>query len=164
MSVCIVHRDGWCVTDSRANFGCTGVSPLAITKAFSTGSILVACVGEAIVQQDLEHLLVEEPQSVAAIDVISAYMKENEGKDSPALTVDLQRNLILVDPSGFKAVYSEGQDFWAVGCAADMVIGYLMRVASTERVTVEHAKEAVVMASRFDSGIDDKCQVVWIKG
>lgn len=98
-----------------------------------------------------------------AIDVISEYMRENDGKDSPALTVDLNRNLICIDAGGFKAVYAEDQDFWAVGCAADMVIGYLMRVASSERVTVEHAQEAVRVVSRFDSGIDDRCQVIYIK-
>lgn len=165
MSVCIVHRDGWAVTDSRANHWNTGILPKQAIKAFHSQGCLVTVTGTSVLNQKLKKIA--ETQTMLDLPgAISDFMYDvKEGNSGSVLMVNGQRELILFDAVGHASLLTE-QDYWAIGCAADRVLGYLDAVSQDNTVSIEvkHAEMAIKRAAKFDSGIDDRTQVFLLRG
>lgn len=162
MSVCVVHRNGWAVTDSRHNFGNVGVLPTKAKKAFLSQGSLVTVVGDAILAQKLEFhsqnkTIYELPAAIAEL-IFDNY----ESIDAHVLMVNKKRQLLHIDGKGFICPMEE-VDFWAIGCAADKVLGYLDHCVVAGRVIDPSVvEEAIKRAARYDSGIDDRCQTLYL--
>src|SRR5690606_18435268 len=161
MSVCIVHRDGWGVCDSRSNYNGSCIMPEAAQKMMVVDnySIVTSC-GDAIIHQDLTEMLVNVPQSASVEQVISEYFAEGGDIEGTAMQSVMARRIDVIDMRGHRSVLQDTENFWAIGCAADMVLGYLKAVEACKgKVEPKDAEEAIKMASRYDGGIDDRCQV-----
>lgn len=159
MSVCIVHRDGWAVCDSRSNWGPTGILPAKCDKAFVTDYFLLTCVGDGIVEQ-MVRTLAEQTPTGDLLNTITEYFQEGKA-DGHLLVTDKARKLYSIDSNGCRVEFEDSQLFWAIGCAGDWVNGWLECVGSRNGglVTAEDAVEAVKKAAEFDSGIDAKAKV-----
>ncbi len=158
MSVCILHRDGWGVTDSRTNFNQTGIFPDIAIKAMMVNNHIITCAGDSLINQRIFKIARENTEGEMLDRMIECL--EDKEVDAHFMMVNIRREMIHVDGHGACSVMDPKLvDYWAIGCAADRVLGYLDRVAEDRAVTVEDAEKAVKRAALFDSGIDARCQV-----
>lgn len=162
MTVCVVHRDGWAVTDSREMMGHT-VVPTAPRKAFRTalGWYLVATAGPSSIAQRIERSL----SSVNDGEVergITEILSDQDRNDVQVLAVDRDRNLVDFDSDGCLSVIDTDYDFRVIGSAQDLVTGYMSAIAKREKrkLTPEDAVEAIKFAAVLEMSIDDRCQIV----
>jgi len=159
MSVCIVHRDGWAVADSRDSMG-TCIMPTTATKVSKAEGYLIAHVGEGIISQKINRIVKKSGHEITILDSISDMMDETD-HNCEALAVSYKRELIHLDGHGLLSPIDQ-TDFWAIGCCEQFVLGRLLMIAESRSVTVEDAKAAIVAASKYDSGIDDRVQEFYL--
>lgn len=161
MSVCIVHRDGWAATDSRISDQRT-IYPLKIQKAFVTNGWLVTTVGDGILHTRMKQLSCLPDEMP---DAVSMSLQEKDAAGCILMLND-RRELVHIDGLGsFDYIDSELTDYWAIGCADNYVLGYLRRITETEgrNITPSDATAAIKSAAKYDAGIDDRVQIVWLK-
>lgn len=156
MSVCVVHKDGWAVADSRDSIG-NLIVPSTPAKVSKADGYLIACVGAGILGQKVAKIIKTQGHELGVIDVIAEMIGEAE-QDGEMLAVSLDRRLIHVDGHG--CMSNLDVDFWAVGCAECYVLGRLHLVAENNGgvITIEDAEEAVKKAAVYDSGVDARVQ------
>jgi hypothetical protein len=160
MSVCILHRDGWAATDSRVS-GCGTIYPLKIQKAFVNNGWLIATVGEGILHTRMQQIACMEHEMP---DAVSQTLQEKDAEGC-LLMLNKARDIIHVDGLGsFDYLDKDLVDFWAIGCADHYVLGYLRRIVETEAraITPDDATAAIKSAARYDAGIDDRVQIVYL--
>ncbi len=158
MSVCILHRDGWVVTDSRTNFNQNGIFPDICVKAFVANNHIITAAGDSILTQKMKKIASENPEGEMLDRMVECL--EDKEVEAHFMMVNTRREMIHVDGHGaFSYMDPKLIDYWAIGCAADRVLGYLDRVAEDKAVTVEDAEKAVKRAALFDSGIDSRTQI-----
>lgn len=158
MSVCIVHRDGWAVCDSKETAG-TMIFPSSMKKVVKSDGYLIAGVGHSGFIQGASKLAKNKGHEVDLLDTLLETMEEKE-YEATALVCTYKRELIHIDCTG--AATELTTDFWAIGCAEWYVLGRLHLIAETRPVTVEDAKAAIVAAAKYDNGIDDRVQEFWL--
>jgi hypothetical protein len=151
MSVCVVHRDGWAVADSRETMG-TCIMPAAVEKVCKCDSYLISTTGPAILQTKVARIVNAKGHETNVLESVCEMMDESDF-EGLTLAVSHDRKLILIDSNGAPTELTE-VDFWAIGCADQLVLGRLLYIAESRAVTIEDAEAAIVMASRFDNGID----------
>lgn len=156
MSVCIVHKDGWAVADSRDSIG-NLIVPSTPVKVSKAEGYLIAVVGAGILGQKVNKIVKTQGHELSVIDTIAEMIGESD-QDGEMLAVSLDRKLIHIDGHGLMS--NLDVDFWAVGCAECYVLGRLHLVAEMNGsvVTIEDAEQAVVAASVYDSGVDARVQ------
>jgi len=158
MSVCIVHRDGWAVCDSKETAG-TMIFPSAIKKVVKSEGYLIAGVGHTSFIQSAAKLVKSKGHEIDLLDTLIDNMEEEE-YEATALVCTYKRELIHIDCSGASTELTT--DFWAIGCAEWYVLGRLHLIEETRPITVEDAKTAIVAASKYDNGIDGRVQEFYL--
>ena len=157
MSVCIVHRDGWAVCDSRSSITNT-ILPVTTNKAFKTDNYLFAVVGDGVLEQNIRALAENNTEDLV-LAAISHHLSESDDSGS-IVCVSRKRELIYIDQLGTRCPFENHVDFWVIGSAEDFVHGYLRAcVDAGQAITVELAKKAITTAAKFDSSIDDRVKV-----
>lgn len=161
MSVCIVHRDGWAVTDSRAHAN-HNIVPGRAKKAFVSQGSIVTVVGDAIVVQKLEFYAQNKTMEELPTALAEWMWDKPENIDGRVVIVNQDRKLLTIDSVGHISLI-EDVDFFATGSSAEWVMGWLSCWSKMgNQVTVEAAEEAIVKASEYDSGIDGKVQKFYL--
>jgi hypothetical protein len=151
VSVCVVHRDGWAVADSRETMG-TCIMPAAVEKVCKSDSYLIATIGKAILQNKIARIVKAKGHEIDVLESVCDMMDESD-YEGLTLAVSYDRKLILIDSNGAPTDLTE-VDFWAIGCCQEMVLGRLLYIAESRPVTIEDAEQAIVMAAKYDNGID----------
>jgi|SRR5690606_16587795 len=157
MSVCIAHRDGWIVTDSRSSSGPL-VAPTSATKAFKVGDHTLVTVAGSAVHCIYTELAVAEASIDAVPAFLSKYVYDKGGAEVGMLITNKNRQLIEICGAG-SLEELDVVEYWAIGSAADRCLGYLARIGEKRTVRPRDACNAIKMAAKFDSSIDDRCQV-----
>lgn len=160
MSICIVHRDGWAVADSRGTMG-NLIVPSTATKVTKADGFLIAHVGEGIFGQRIRKAVKEHGHDVSVLEKV-AELLEDKDLDGEALAVSYKRKLIHIDSNGLLTDL-DGVDFWAVGACEQFVLGRLLLIAETRPVTIDDAEAAVKAAVLFDTSIDARVQKFWLE-
>lgn len=158
MSVCIVHRNGWAVSDSRSSYGGNSgrIVPVSAKKLFKVKDhALVASVGSAFLGQ-MADIMCSDKGPDEIIGELSTYMMQSDG-DGCLLMVDNEGYMAEICGEGSVEAI-EGMDFWAIGSAADLCIGYLSAIAAEREIEPEDAMKAIRSAARFNAHIDDRVQ------
>ncbi len=153
MSICVVHRDGWAVADSRETMG-TGIIPAAVEKVHKSDSYLISVTGPAILQSRIGKIVKAKGHETNVLDSVCDMMDESD-YEGLTLAVSYDRKLILIDANGAPTELDE-VDFWAIGCCEQMVLGRLLYIAESRSVTMEDAEQAIVMAAKYDNGVDGR--------
>ena len=164
MTVCVVHRDGWAVTDSREMIGHT-VVPCIPEKAFRTGWYVISVAGPARLSQKIQRAVMSVSNG-EVIDTITEILDDQDDLGVQVLLVDGLRKLIDFDCHGCLSVIDTDYDFRVIGSAQDLVTGYMSAIAKREKrkLTPEDAVEAIKFAAVLEMSIDDRCQVVKLNG
>ncbi len=157
MSVCILHRDGWVVTDSRTNIGGNNIFPDIAIKALVINNHIITTVGDASINQRMFKIAKENTEGEMLDRMVESL--EEKHVDGCLMMVNNRRQMLHLDDCGSYSYMDPSIDYWAIGCAADRVLGYLDRVAEERTVTIEDAEKAVKRAALFDSGIDSRTQI-----
>lgn len=163
MSVCILHRDGWAACDSRTLAG-HDIFPDNAVKAFSASGWLVTCAGSALLQQRMLEIVKNNNES-EVLDQIAEELGDQDG-EGDVLLVNGSKNLVHIDQGGCHTSIDPTEDFWAIGCAYKLVIGYLKCISETQNrpVTPDDAAAAIKMAAKYDAGIDDRVKIFLLNG
>lgn len=154
MSVCIVHRDGWAVADSRESMG-TMILPSAPAKVIKSDGYLISCVGATSILQVVQKLVNTQGHEIDLLEAIAEKVDDKD-LDVSLLCVSYDRRLIHMDGNG--CMSDLNTDFWAIGCAEWYVLGRLHLIAEQRPVTMEDAEAAIVAAAVHDKGIDSRVQ------
>lgn len=159
MSVVVVHRDGWAACDSRTTLCNDQIMPMSANKAFSASGWLTAVVGTGVMQLFLERVQHNSFESEVLSKLSEALVEDN--KEGHALLVNSRRKLVHLDGLGSLDEIDEDHDYFSIGCASMFVMGYLNRIKEEEKraITPEDAKKAIIAASRYDAGIDDRVKI-----
>ena len=130
------------------------IMPAAVDKVSKSDSYLIAATGPAVLQNKINKIVKEKGHETNVLDTICEVMDDSE-YECLVLAVSYDRKLILVDSNGAPTDLTE-VDFWAIGCCQEMVLGRLLYIAEQRSVTIEDAEAAIVMAAKYDNGIDGR--------
>lgn len=159
MSICIVHRDGWAVADSRDSFG-TLIFPSIATKVSKAEGFLIAHVGDGILAQKIERTVRDCGHDLSVVDKVGELLEDKE-LNGQVLVVSYKRKLTHIDGNGcFSDI--DSLDFWAIGACEQFVLGRLLYIAESRPITIDDAEAAVKAAALFDTSIDARVQRFWL--
>jgi hypothetical protein len=158
MSVVIVHRDGWACTDSRSSMGGC-IFPDVVEKAVVTSTMLISIVGQAIVNQ-MVNRIVKNTAEGEILDAIAEMFSPDNSLEASLLVVNKNREMMHIDANGYISKIDPAVKYWAAGCADGYVLGYLAAIG--DDITPDHAEAAIKSAARWDTGIDDRVQRVFL--
>lgn len=163
MSVCILHKDGWGVCDSRDTMG-TLILPSKGLKINKAEGYLIASVGQGVLYQDVARIVARRGHEIDVLRNVSDMMSEKEPSyEGECLAVSYKKELIHLDSKGLMTPIE--MNFWAIGCVEQFVLGRLLYIEETKGVvTIEDAEVAVKVAAKYDCGIDDRVQKFWLDG
>jgi ATP-dependent protease HslVU (ClpYQ) peptidase subunit len=160
VSVCIVHRDGWAVADSRDTMGSL-IMPSTAIKVSKAEGFLIAHVGQGILAQKVDRCVKEHGHEVTVLEKVGELLEDKE-LDGECLAVSYKRKLTHIDGNGLLTEL-DAVDFWAVGSGEQFVLGRLLAIAETRPVTIEDAEAAVKAVAVYDSGVDDRVQKFFLE-
>lgn len=160
MSICIVHRDGWAVADSRESVGHL-IVPSTSSKVVKAEGFLIACAGNSAVNQKVRKIVKEHGHEVTILEIISDAFVEKE-QEGNLLAVSYKRQLIDIDDCGSMSEL-DSVDFWAIGSISQFVLGRLFYIAETRPITIEDAEAAIKAAAVFHTSIDARVQKFYLE-
>lgn len=161
MSVCIVHRDGWAVADSRDTMGSL-IMPSTATKVSKAEGFLIAHVGDGIFAQKVNRVVREHGHEVTVLEKV-AELLEDKDISGEALAVSYKRKLLHIDNRGYINDL-DCVDFWAIGCCEQFILGRLLAIAETRTVTIDDAEAAIKALALFDTSVDARVQKFYLNG
>lgn len=153
MSLCILHRDGWVVADTKVTWQSGRTGPFKVKKFVKLlGHTIVAQVGEwgvlDLMRAD-DTLADATENATKVVTVLSAWMAkkylEGHKLDAELVILDRHRSLTLITETG-SVLPIVGDDFYCAGAGEDVAWGYLTAVR--ERVGVVRATDAEAAVMR----------------
>jgi hypothetical protein len=158
MSVVIIHRDGWACCDSRST-SCGMIMPTTVNKIVKTSTMLIGVVGDAIFLQTVRKIAHDVSEG-EIIDGIKGALEPGGPLEAVVTIVTNTGKMFVMDANGFTTEINDDVKFWASGCADNYVLGYLTALGRV--VNAEDAESAIKSAARWDTGIDDRVQKVFL--
>lgn len=133
------------------------IIPTTSVKILKSDGYLISVVGDGVLTQKVARVISVQGHEVGVLESISD-MYDDSKHDGIMLAVSYDRRLILIDNNGLRTELDQ-VNFWAIGCADQLVLGRLLHLAETREITVDDAVEAIKASAKYDSSIDDRVQI-----
>lgn len=146
MSVIVGSVDGWMVADTLVLHG---PDRFKCNKIETFEHCLIGIAGQTSVQQQLREKIGDKDPKEALLG-----MFREKDRDASALYVGRDHVLRLI--SGDGCILEPQFNWWAIGAASDLVMGYLAGKKGMSLVTPKDAEEAIRWASLVNNTISPK--------
>ena len=156
MTLCIAHRDGWIVADTRSTSG-NEMSPFELEPIRKVKKIpnvaVIGTAGDTGVFQRFEKS-VWDLDNDSVIRELAAALKAT-GMDAQLLVTTSRKELVFIANNGVAFPLQPSQQWWAIGSGRDFAKGWMCAQEYCKvPITRADAIDCIAQASRFDTCIN----------